>query len=132
MIHSVDSADRNPHLDELRDRPHGEQQRLAELRRRAEQAANRADDLGEQIIRDRLDAARQADRVADLAESVADRLEAEVSAQADRPDTDRRRARAAREREIAAIERRNAVRLREGGTAPLHLESLNPAGPDPD
>lgn len=132
MIHSVAAADRKAHLNELRDRLHSEQQRLAELRRRAEQATNLADDLGEKIVRDRLDAARQADRVADLAETIADRLEAEAAADAGGPDTDRRLARAAREREIAAIERRNAARLREAGAGPLHLESLNPTGSDPD
>ncbi len=107
-------------LAELENRLTTERNRLAEMRQRVEQAASRAKTLQERSIRDRLKAADQADLVVDTAESFATYLEARAVGDAG----ERRLKVAQREREIAAVERRNAAKLRQAGAGPLHLERL--------
>ncbi len=113
-------ADEDGHLVELRNRLASERERLARLQQRVEQARSGAKTLQERCIRDRLKAADQADLVADTAESFAAYLQARAGGNAG----DRRLKVAQREREIAALERRNAVKLRQAGAGPLQLERL--------
>ena len=109
-------------LVQLRNRLATERERLAELRPRVEQATSRAKALNERSMRDRLKAADQADLVADTAESFAAYLEAKAGGGAGDP----RLKVAQREREIAALERRNAAKLRQAGAGPLQLERPPP------
>jgi DNA repair exonuclease SbcCD ATPase subunit len=76
--------------------------------------------VAEGLVQVRLTAAERAERIADQAESYAAYLEGT----ADRGDREQRLKLAGRERDIAAVERRNAARLRDLGTTPLRLESL--------
>lgn len=115
-------ADEDGHLVELRKRLASEQERLAWLRQQVEQATGRAKTLKERVIRDRLRAAVQAERVADTAESFAAYLEARAGGDAGDP----RLKVAQREREIAALERRNAAKLRQAGAGPVQLERPPP------
>ncbi len=115
-------TDEEGRLIELREHLAGEQARLAELRQRVEQATSRASTLKERMVRDRLIAADQAELVADQAESFAAQLEAVAVG----PSKDHRLKLAQREREIAAVERRNAAKLRQAGAGPLQLESPPP------
>lgn len=119
-------ADDEAHLVELRDHLGREQQRLVELGRRAEAATARAEILRARIISDRLSAADQAELLADQAEAFAAHLEAGAVG----PARNHRLKLAQREREIAAVERRNAARLREAGVRPLRLEFLPPLDDD--
>lgn len=113
------TSDQDGHLAELRRHLASEQQRLVELRKRAEEAKQRAATLKARMIRNRLDTAAQAEVVADQAEAFAAQLEAEAGGRGD----GRRLRLAEREREIAAIECRNAARLRQDGSGPLGLEA---------
>ena len=99
-----------------------EQQRLAELRQRVADATARSESLKAQMIRERLNAAAQAEVIADQAEAFAANLEAGAVGEA----RNERIKMAEKERQIAAIERRNAAKLRKGGTGPLHLETPPP------
>ncbi len=116
-------ADEDEHLVELRNRLAIEQERLAWLRQQVEQATGRAKSLQERVIGDRLRAAVQAERVADTAESFAAYLEDRAVGGAGDP----RLKVAHREREIAALERRNAATRRQAGAGPLQLERPPPA-----
>lgn len=122
------SADEDGHLVELASRLAAERARLAEMRQRVERASGRARDLQERGIRQRLKAADQADLVADTAEWFAAYLEAKALGD----PRDPRLKVAQREREIAALERRNAARLRETGAGPLHLERPPPLHDNPE
>lgn len=96
------------------------QERLRELR-------SRAKGLREQVARDRLAAAENAQLVADHAEAFAEYLE---GTPLDDDRRDQRLQMAHRERLIAAVERRNDLRLRQAGTGPLELERLPPLHDD--
>ena len=119
MIWIVASADRDRDLVDLRNRLAIERNRLAEMRQQVKT-------LKERGIRDRLNAADLADLVADQAESCAALLEGMAVGEA----RDRRLKLAQREREIAAVERRNAARLRQAGAGPMHLERPPPLNDD--
>jgi sulfite oxidase len=68
----------------------------------------------------KIEAAERAEKMADEADAYAAYLE-RTSA---RDGTGRRLALAQRERDIAAVERRNALKLRQAGTGPFRLEGL--------
>ncbi len=104
-------------------------ERLTALWVRADQACTQAEALKRRLVSERLEAAAQAERVADQADAFADYLERRAVG----PERDRRLEMAERERMTAALERRNAARLRAAGPGPVHLESpisLDP-GPGP-
>lgn len=111
--------DEERHLVELRNHLTTELNRLAELRKQLEPAANQARILTNRSIRNRLKIADLAERVAEQAETFAAHLEARAVGDA----RDRRLKLAQRERAIAALERRNVARLRAAGAGPLRLES---------
>lgn len=115
-------------LAKFRTRLAAEQERMAELRARAEQSAAHLETLKRRIIEDRLEAAVQAERVAEQADAFADYLERRPAG----PGRERRLEMAEKERMTAALERRNAARLRAAGTGPVHLESPVSLDPDPD
>ncbi len=120
----VESVER---IEELRTKMAAERQRLAALRARAEQTSVDVRSLKRRIRRDRMEAAVQAERVAEQADAFADYLERRAAG----PGRERRLGMAERERTIAALERRNAARLRAAGTGPVHLESPLHLRPDP-
>ena len=113
------SADEGEHPAQLPKRLDSERQRLAELRQRVQAATTHATNLKARMKRDRLNAAAQAEVVADQAEAFAAHLEATTAGQS----RERNPKMAEREREIAALERRNAAKLRAAGAGPLHLET---------
>lgn len=120
--------DPRDHLTELRRRLDMEKKRLAELRQQVERTTTRANALKAQMIRDRLTTAMQAEGVADQAEAFAEHLVSTATSQA---GDDRLRL-AERERHIAAIERRNAAKLREARAEALELESVPPLDDEAD
>jgi hypothetical protein len=72
------------------------------------------------MLRIRAAAAERAEKMADEAEAYAAYLERSAV----REGTDQRLLLARRERDIAAVERRNALKLRQAGTRPIRLEGL--------
>lgn len=114
----MDEPDSRPDKVEAGGRLDREPERLAELRKRLEDATSRVEKLKRQIVSGRLNAAEQAERTANQADAFAAHLEASAEGQA----REHRLRIASREREVAALERRNAARLREAGAGPLHLE----------
>jgi hypothetical protein len=113
----------------MRERLVDERERLVEVReylveRRERLAAARVGERGrltEQILRVRDEAAERAERIAEQAEAYAAYLESSATSEGDRD----RLSRAKAERTIAAVERRNAAKLRSAGIGAVHLESVS-------
>lgn len=112
-------TDGEQHLVQMRKDLAAERERLSALRQTLEHATTRAGTLAGEMERNRLATAAQADLVAEQAEAFAGYLEATAGGR----DRERKLRLATREREIAALERRNAAKLRSGGSGPLDLES---------
>jgi hypothetical protein len=113
-------ADRRERRADERERLMRERERLVDQRERlvAERTIGR--DLQIRMISIRMAAAERAEKMADQAEAYAAYLEDSALV----VDTDKRLTLAKRERDIAAVERRNALKLRKAGTGPLRLEAL--------
>jgi hypothetical protein len=99
-----------------------EKARLAELRRRSLRVRDQTEAIRESSFRHRVAAAEQAEQFADHADAFADYLEGNATGQ----DRGRRLRMAQQEREFAAVERRNAARLRERSRGHLELEAVPP------
>jgi hypothetical protein len=97
-----------------------ERERLLDQRDRLVAERTTGRNLQSRMIRLRIEAADRADKMAAEAEAYAAYLES--SALPD--DADNRFLLVQRERDIAAVERRNAVKLRQAGSAAVRLEGL--------
>jgi sulfite oxidase len=113
-------ADRRERRADERERLMDERERLVDQRDRLVAGRTTARDLQSRMISIRIAAAERAEKMAAEAEAYAAYLEKNTVAE----DADKRLLLAQRERDIAAVERRNALRLREAGTGPLQLEGL--------
>jgi hypothetical protein len=113
-------ADRRESRADDRERQLDERELSVEERNRVVADRTGGGDPESRTIRIRMAAAERAEKLADAAEAYAAYLES----RAFREGRDKRLALAKRERDIAAVERRNALRLRAAGAGPLRLEGL--------
>jgi hypothetical protein len=113
-------ADRRERRADERERLIDERELLVDRRDRllVERAIGR--DLQSRMIGIRTTAAERVEQMADQADAYAAYLESNALSD----ETDKRLTLAERERDLAAVERRNALKLRQAGTGPLQLEGL--------
>ena len=113
-------ADRRERQADVRERLIDERELLVERRDRLVLERTIGRNLQSRMIGIRTTAAERVEQMADQADAYAAYLESNALSD----ETDKRLTLAERERDLAAVERRNALKLRQAGTGPLQLEGL--------